>query len=302
MPIFGISRRSKAQQLSARQGQPEVREMQTINIEGRRYYSDTEAAYMLPKDMQDVPRLDFQHYLLRQVMRGIYIAPVSDAASAVLDVGCGTGRWGTEMARAFPGAQVIGIDLEEVSGTGMEKPANYLFKQGNALGTFPFAENSFDFVHMRLMLMSIPAFKWSDVLNEIVRVARPGAWIEFVETGCTIWPQGPNTQKWYGWVREVCQRYSQDADLPHKIKIMAQEAGIRNVHEFTYDIPIGQWAGHLGSTSMANMKGFYEAMRARNIRQLNLESGEIDQTWLDLVKEWEKRHAHIRYYVVCGQK
>ena len=302
MPIFGISRRSKTQQLVAKQGQPEVRTLETISVEGRRYFSDSEAAYMLPKDMADVPRLDFQHYLLRQVIRGNYIAPVPDSASAILDVGCGTGRWGMEMAHAFPQAQIIGIDLEEMSGAGVQKPTNYLFKRTNVLGTFPFAESSFDFVYMRLMLMSIPEFKWSDVLGEIVKIARPGAWIELVEVGCTIWPQGPATQKWYGWIREICKNYSQDADMPVQLAKMAKKTGINNVHEFLYDIPIGTWAGHLGNTSLANMRGFYEAMRARNVRQLNLESGEIDQTWLDLVREWEQQQAHIRYYMVCGQK
>jgi ubiquinone/menaquinone biosynthesis C-methylase UbiE len=126
---------------------------------------------------------------------------------------------------------------------GGAKPANYLFKQANALDTFPFAESSFDYVHMRLMLLSIPEFKWSDVLHEILRVTRPAGWIEFVEVGCTIWPQGPATQKWYSWIRETCTSYSHDADMPARLKIMALKAGIRNVKEFTYDIPIGNVAG-----------------------------------------------------------
>ncbi len=301
MSIFGISRRSRTTTLT-QQGQPAERGIRTIQVEGRRYISDSEAAYLLPKDMADLPRLDFQHYLLRQVMKGIYIAPIPDNANAILDVGCGSGRWGVEMAQAFPQAQVIGIDLEEMISAGRAKPANYLFKQANALGTFPFAENSFDCVHQRLMLMSIPAFKWQDVLHEIVRVTKPGGWIELIEVGCTIWPQGPATQKWYSWLRELCESYNHDADMPAKLKGMAQEAGIRNVKEFIYDVPIGQWAGHLGITSLANMRGFYHAMRARNIRQLSIASSNVDQTWLDLIREWEQQQASIRYYVVCGQK
>jgi hypothetical protein len=50
------------------------------------------------------------------------------------------------------------------------------------------------------------------------------------------------------------------------------------------------------------MRGFYHAMRARNIRQLSIASSNVDQTWLDLVREWEQQQASIRYYVVCGQK
>src|SRR5690348_2801367 len=66
--------------------------------------------YMLPADMQEINRLDFQHYLLRHAFHGNYAAPIRDPRS-ILDVGTGTGRWAREMAVQFPSANVIGLDI-----------------------------------------------------------------------------------------------------------------------------------------------------------------------------------------------
>src|SRR5260370_453141 len=70
----------------------------------------TDSPYILPWNTEEVNRLDFQHYLLRQAMSGNYRAPIKRLKN-ILDVGCGTGRWAQEMAQAFSDANVIGLDI-----------------------------------------------------------------------------------------------------------------------------------------------------------------------------------------------
>ena len=302
MPLLFRKRKRKPPVPVARRGTPQQRKIPTMSVQGRRYFHDPEAAYLLPKDLADVPRLDFQHFLLRQAMKGNYVSPLPDTLETILDVGCGTGRWGIEMAQAFPNAQVVGIDLEELCSTGVERPANYLFTQANVLHPLPFADHAFDCVHQRLMLMSIPAFKWPVVLRELVRVTKPGGWIELVEVGCTIFPRGPATHRWYEWIRASSQIYDQDPDLPISLARLAAEAGMRTISELHYDLPIGEWAGHLGATSLANMQSFYHALGPRYAAQLHIDAQTIETTWVQLVNEWRQRRSHIRYFVVCGQK
>ncbi len=64
-------------------------------LDGRQHMAD--APYMLPRDDQEINRLDFQHYRLRYALRSNYAAPIGRPRS-ILDVGCGTGRWALEMA------------------------------------------------------------------------------------------------------------------------------------------------------------------------------------------------------------
>ena len=144
--------------------------------------------YLMPTDLEEMNRLDFQHYMLRYALRGNYAAPVGRPGS-ILDVGTGTGRWAREMAQLFPQANVVGVDVklppadsQAEEGKGDLRPPNYAFVYGNLFEGLPFADGAFDFVHMRLLIKAIPHEKWPSVIKELIRVTRPGGWVESVET------------------------------------------------------------------------------------------------------------------------
>ena len=46
--------------------------------------------YLLPKDLEEGNRLDFQHFILRYALQGNYATPLR-SPSSILDVGTGTG-------------------------------------------------------------------------------------------------------------------------------------------------------------------------------------------------------------------
>ncbi|HET8911300.1 MAG TPA: class I SAM-dependent methyltransferase [Ktedonobacteraceae bacterium] len=76
---------------------------------GRRRRRDI--PYLLPKDDQETRRLDYQQYVFRAILHGNCFAPVDTLLKngcLVLDVGCGTGRWGCEIAKQYPASQVTG--------------------------------------------------------------------------------------------------------------------------------------------------------------------------------------------------
>src|SRR5438067_108538 len=104
---------------------------------GRRYREDV--PYVLPKDLGEDERLNLQHYILRYVLKGNYVAPLGERVTHILDVGSGSGIWGQEIAQQFPAASVFGVDLESprplssaASATSLPPP-NYHFVQGNVL-------------------------------------------------------------------------------------------------------------------------------------------------------------------------
>ncbi len=108
------------------------------SADGGRHYV-TGVPYVLPKDLDETNRLDFQHYMLRSFFRGNYLAPIRQPRD-ILDVGCGTGRWAMELATEFPDANVIGVDiapppLRDNTPSGATAAFNYTFVQGNVLGS-----------------------------------------------------------------------------------------------------------------------------------------------------------------------
>lgn len=228
---------------------------------GRRHLADVPD--ILPKDDQEINRLDFEHHLLRYTLRGNYAAPIREPAS-VLDVGSGTGRWAIEMAGIFPAANVIGLDVvapaAHASGPSDRLPDNYLFVSGNLLDGLPFAGASFDFVHMRLLFTAIPAARWDAVIGELVRVTRPGGWIELVEGGLTQ-NGGPALDAINSWISLIAARRGIDLSLGAKVGAALQRAGLGNVVHRDMYLPVGRYGGRAGQMTAADTFALLEGLR-----------------------------------------
>jgi len=154
--------------------------------------------YLIPKSAAEGDRLDLQHHLLKIVANGNYRAPVRQPRT-ILDVATGTGIWGREMAQEFQEARVIGIDIDRTPmdaslarlGPSGQFPPNFQFLEADVLQRFPFGEGeTFDFVHARFIAGFVPAERWVGVASEMLRVTRPGGYIELVEPVSS--PQSPS--------------------------------------------------------------------------------------------------------------
>ncbi len=167
--------------------------------------------YQMPHDVEEMNRLDFQHYMLRATLRGNYLAPIGSPGS-ILDVGTGTGRWAREMAATFPRANVVGLDInlpavdEASEARSVDlRPPNYTFVPGNLLEGLPFGDASFDFVHMRALAAAIPHDRWPFVVGELLRVTRPGGWVESLEVS-TLQRGGPAVDQLMAWLTAAIAR------------------------------------------------------------------------------------------------
>ncbi len=237
-----------------------------------------DAPYMLPKDLEESGRLDFQHVLLKNILKANYLAPIRNPLS-ILDVGCGTGRWGAEMARQFPQANVVGLDLQEPSITstsvvqGQERPPdNYVFVQGDITKGLPFADNSFDFVHMRLVVMGLPYAQWMPAVMEMKRVTKPGGWIELVDT--TVTARSPGSEQWVAWAQKLASFRGIDMTATAQIGEFLKQAGMRNVQMIPLEIPLGPWGGRIGVAMMADGLAGARALETPVVHQAHLATKE----------------------------
>ncbi|CAG8825611.1 8805_t:CDS:1, partial [Cetraspora pellucida] len=81
------------------------------------------------------------------------------------------------MANKYSKPKFIGIDISPVQ-TDENKPLNAEFIQANVLERLPFEDNTFDFIFQRFLLSGIPVNKWVSMINELVRVLKPGGYLE----------------------------------------------------------------------------------------------------------------------------
>lgn len=213
--------------------------------------------YLMPYDVEELNRLDFQHYMLRATLHGNYAAPIGEPSS-ILDVGTGTGRWAREMAVAFPNAKVVGVDvnLPPADDTTLGKPdtlrpANYIFAPGNILEGLSFPDASFDFVHQRALFAAIPHDRWPQVARELVRLTRPGGWVESLEV-TELGGAGPATARLNVWVNAVMARRGVEAADGGRVADYLRDAGLTKVNQRTLSMPCGDAGGHGGKMLAAN--------------------------------------------------
>ncbi len=267
-------------------------------IAGRRHV--TGVPYALPKDLAEISRLDFQHYIYRCVLRGNFLVPLGDP-SAILDVAAGTGIWGKEMAQQFPQARIVGFDLEDFKASG-PIPANYEFIKGNLLERLPFGDNTFDFVHQRLVLASaVPFSRWMAVFQELLRVTRPGGWLEFPEVGVEVNPLGPLTRQFFEWgIAASRPRGLYAREIPNIGRYLA-EAGMVNVGSRYYDVPMGSWGGRIGTMMQTNLISALSGLKALYTED-GASEADFDQLLGQLPGEWRALRSHMRFFVFWCQK
>jgi ubiquinone/menaquinone biosynthesis C-methylase UbiE len=265
--------------------------------------------YPLPKDMDEINRLDFQHFLLRTGLRGNYAAPVNQPAD-ILDVGCGSGRWAMEMAALFPHARVYGLDLvpppddANPLGQGLDtRPGNYTFKVGNILEGLPFPDQSFDFVHQRLLITAIPRDRWAGVIQELVRVTRRGGWVELAECGS---PQdgGPGYMGlWQTWIDFLAGR-NIDFTIGKHIGQMLTSGGMSNVQQRVLNFPMGDWGGRIGRASATDCLAVGKALRAGVVGLNIVPADRYDALYARAQNEFSQRQGRgiLPFFVACGQR
>ncbi|WP_084659215.1 class I SAM-dependent methyltransferase [Thermogemmatispora onikobensis] len=277
--------------------------MATVSVDaaGRRRVEDI--PYLLPKDQEELNRLDYQHYVLRQVCRGNVLAPVAKLLCEgvpVLDVGTGTGRWAMEVAEAFPRCQVTAFDREPPRSS-QPLPPSVHFVQGDLLQGLPFPNQSFGYVHQRLLVAGIPLQQWPAVLRELLRVTRRGGWIELVELGLGLWPQGPCLQQVVAWWQQLSAARGMDASQLFLLGRWLREAGAVQVEQRTLWLPVGRWGGRLGQLLAQDLLAAARTLEAP-VEGLGVPVARFHEILEGLAREWEEGQVTYEVYAAWGRK
>lgn len=265
--------------------------------------------YPLPKDTAEINRLDFQHYILRLGFRGNYGAPLAQPRD-ILDVGCGSGRWAMEMASIFPTARVVGLDLvpppmddARTLGYGLDRrPDNYSYTPGNVLEGLPFPDAAFDFIHQRLLITAIPQDRWPHVIQELVRVTRPGGWVELAECGV---PEGAPglVSLWQTWITLTAKR-GVDFTMGHSLGILLKNGGLAGVTQNSRYFPMGAYGGHVGRMSATDCMAVGQALRPGVVGAGIATESEYDRLVHAAQEEFNRPRGSgvLPFYLAYGQR
>ncbi|KAI9017896.1 S-adenosyl-L-methionine-dependent methyltransferase [Phycomyces nitens] len=287
-------------------------------VQGRRYLVTPGTNFNLPCDDEEADRLVILHFLLRYAFSGNFGAPVADTLHnrlgdktppRVLDIGCGPGTWVLEMATEFPHAEFYGTDVRTMFPTTI-KPSNSHFCQHNFLKGLPYASNSFDYVHMSLMLFNLTHVQFMNLLAEITRVLKPGGYYELKDTEYRIERPGPICDSLLNHkVRKTMLSQGIELYKSHHIStfLMTQPGsnGFVDVHQRRITIPLG-WGGQLGDVHAQNVETFFQSLSPRIKDAARSTDPDEDvlsnQVIQHAMRECKKYQSHLNWYVCYGQK
>ncbi|RUS29989.1 hypothetical protein BC938DRAFT_479985 [Jimgerdemannia flammicorona] len=104
-----------------------------------------------------------------------------------------------ELAKEFPNSTFTGSDITNVFADFMANaPPNCTFLEADTAKGLPFDDNTFDFVFERANMTCFSNAVWPAVLRELIRVTKPGGYIELVE-GCLPKNAGPALTQHVDW-------------------------------------------------------------------------------------------------------
>ncbi|KAI9322160.1 S-adenosyl-L-methionine-dependent methyltransferase [Dichotomocladium elegans] len=160
----------------------------SVTVEGRIYHNIESSSYYLPRDEEEQDRLNSEHFAIKALFSSNILPSVEQHLplnANILDIGCGSGSWVMEVAIDHPNAHVTGIDMADMFPTTI-RPENVTFQLCNILDGLPYPDNTFDFVHMRQLIVALRGTEWPMVLCEIYRVLKPGGLVQLVESDFTV--------------------------------------------------------------------------------------------------------------------
>lgn len=148
-------------------------------------------------------------------------------------------------------------------------PSNYVPCEGYSLRMMPFDDNTFDVVSARCFWSLVPENEWHDVFVELLRILKPGGYIEIVIF--EHYPlNGDNVvESWWERLREGIRKVGLQPDVGVRIPNHLYKAGFDNVQRSFLALPRG-WDGQFGHVSEFLSVYYAEAMFG-TLSDLNLE-------------------------------
>ncbi|GBB92127.1 hypothetical protein RclHR1_01970009 [Rhizophagus clarus] len=157
-----------------------------------------ELKYYIPNNYDDIDRVHMFHFLQRYIFQSNFSSPIEERLMQekckVLDVGCGPGTWLLDLANKYEKCVFYGLDNNPIFPNEI-KPGNLNFIKAGMFDGLPFPDNEFDFVHQGFVLFVVKADQWNFIISEMIRVTKPGGYIELLEPFSSFRGFGPIVRK-----------------------------------------------------------------------------------------------------------
>ncbi|CAG8637240.1 20905_t:CDS:2, partial [Racocetra persica] len=212
-------------------------------IGGRKFLNTHEGNSVMPSDEMELRRLEIAHVLNRYAWKGNFSAPVEEklknGKATVLDVGCKSGYWILDLGNDFPNSTFVGIDIQSSGFPSVnERPPNTGFLEHDLTTGVPFPDETFDYVHMKVMC----------------------GWIEIFEPNLSMKNLGNSMKAVQNTFHTKLKENGFDPMIFLEIsKYFKSTNELTNIKHLKLDISLGEWAGRYYEYTLDAVKQCYKS-------------------------------------------
>lgn len=242
-------------------------------------------------------------------------ATVSNNPIKILDIGCGTGAMTRLLARKYPEAQIIGLDMSAVPEGRYTKLAHVEFVQADILDLLrdgkdeKFQPESFDYIFQRLLIFGMKS--WPRYLSDVTRLLKPGGWLELHEGNVNIRKSenGPSlSDSWFHYPRWKADAEAIGLDIEIGAKLVGlfeTTDGLDDISEYIYRIFPKSWPDRPELDGLGDRIGPMFAGVMRKTSKTQRSEEEVREMEKDLQAIWTAGFEHedaYQMHVVTARK
>jgi hypothetical protein len=97
--------------------------------------------------------------------------------------------------------------------------------------------------------------------NELARITRRGGWVELVEIDPRCQQVGPTTTRMFDLIVQAGRHHGLDMDVSQRLGDLLSQAGLKRIGTSRHIVPLGHWAGQIGTLAAADISGVVQLMK-----------------------------------------
>lgn len=280
---------------------------------GRRYHGYQAGKHYFPNDEKEMERQDIEHQNQILQMDGkLFLCPLVENPTEILDLGTGTGIWCIDMADQYPDCQVLGTDLSPIQPGWV--PPNCQFQIDDFDHEWTFGSNRFDMIQHRFLVGSVKNI--GELYKRAFDALKPGGSLQGVEiqfgTFCDddSLPEDAALRQWTSLMEDAFGKIGASPPMAEDYERWMRETGFENVHMHIFKRPMNDWPKdpkmkEIGRYCCLNwLEGVEGFTMAPFTRILGWSPEEVQVFLAKVRKESVTRriHAYMKGIVVWGTK
>ncbi|KAI8068760.1 hypothetical protein BDF21DRAFT_439911 [Thamnidium elegans] len=249
-------------------------------LEGRNYLqSDRPNESFMPCDDEEFERLQVNYFLFR----------------------AGPGWWLMGMANDYPRSHFTGVDLMIYPVT--SPPKNCHFRVLDMSKGLPYPDNTFDMVSQHDTLFRYNQEDWDILLPEIIRVTKPGGYVELIENGGVLQDIGPNMSIWSMRLAVSLQTRGINLKIASTLSTLLDDFEELDVIQGSHrSIPVG-WYGRTGDIAMDCLDRLFYAVKPKVCEDWSMSPAKYDKVTKAASAECKDFRSWINiHYLVAVKK